>query len=187
MNVVSNLQKTYGRITVDSVGPSLNTKKAQAQVRQIVTTLYPGARAASSLSDGLFKDADFGVGESYEEARVTWIPVPLGTTKKQVEAQLAKHPNARLVKTLSFYPVLSDEQKRAIDTGLSTKTMAEYEEEVVLDSEGTPVKYKGRTFHRAINFRATQVEDIDLRESQLADFEVLKMAGKAGVAEQKEF
>jgi hypothetical protein len=184
MKTENSVSRTFGRITVDSVGPSLNPKKHQAQVRQIVTSLYPGARGANSLSDALFADKQFGVGEAFEEVRVTWIPVPIGTTVKQVEAQLAKHPNAVLQRTLSLNPILSEEQEQAMASGLSTKTLDDYREKHIVDAQGNPVLYKGRKQYRNISFRITAVEDVDLRDSDFADFAEVSMTEKSQVKEK---
>lgn len=181
----STIVKSFGAITVDNVGPSLNPKKHQAQVRQIVTSLYPGARGSNSLSDGLFQDSEFGVGEAFEEVRVTWIPVPIGTTVEAIQAQLAKHTNARLVKTLSLYPILSEEQRNAMATGISSKTLADYEEKCVLNAEGQAVMYKGYKQYRHISYRNTAVEDVDLRDAEVADFAPISMGTASPVTAEK--
>lgn len=171
----NTIEKRYGKITVDSVAPSLNAKKHEAQVRQTVTSLYPGAKGSNSLSDALFADKAFGVGEAYDENRVAWIPVPIGTTIKQVELLLAKHPNARLVKTMSLNPILSEEQEQAMQNGVSNKTIADYRAKYVVDPQGEAVLYKGFPQYRNISFRLNAVEDIDTREQDLADMAEVTM------------
>lgn len=169
MKAQNSIRNSYSKITVDSVGPSLNVKKHQAQIRQTVTALYPGARANNSLSDKLFEPENFGLGESYDEVRVTWIPVPIGTTIEEVQAKLAKHPNARLVRTLSLNPILSEEQIQAMEQGVSDKTMEDYKAKFIVDPSGAAVLYKGHKQYRHIAFRTEAVADVDLRESDLKD------------------
>lgn len=179
----SGIVRSFGAITVDNVGPSLNSKKWQAQVRQIVTSQYPAARGNNSLSDTLFPAQSFGVGQEYEEIRVTWIPVPLNTKLAAVKTQLAKFPEARLVKTLSLNPILSEEQIRAMETGVSTKTEEDYAEKFVIDAEGNPTLYHGHKQYRHISFSQVPKEDVDLRAEDLEDMKPVKMAkGKVPAA-----
>ncbi len=182
----SGIVKAFGPITIDNVGPSLNPKKWQAQVRQIVTSKYPAARGNNSLSDGLFPASTFGVGQEYEEVRVTWIPVPVNTKMNAVKAQLAKFPEARLVKTLSLRPILSEEQIRAMETGLSDKTEEDYAEKFVVDGDGNPTLYHGHKQYRNISFSQTAKEDVDLRAEDLADMKPVKM-GKAATKAASKF
>ena len=140
----------------------------QAQLRQEVTTVYPAARAHNSLSDGLFEAADFGEGQSYVEKRVTWVPAKAGSSIEDVQAILRNYPDAVLHKTLSMEPILSDEQKNAMETGLSDQTIEDYLEKFVKDGEGNPVHYaNGQVFYRSINFKRTFSEDTDLRSGQI--------------------
>jgi hypothetical protein len=158
------------RITIDSVGPSLNDKKHQAQLRQVITKTYPSARAGNSASDTIFGHSEFGFtdGDSYDENRVTWIDVPIGTTSVQVQEKLSMFPNARLYKVMSLQPILTEEQERAMETGISSKTIEDYLQKYVVDSEGNPVLYNGLKQYRQIYFSKDGKADIDYRPSEYA-------------------
>jgi hypothetical protein len=179
----TGVRKVYGKITVDKVEPSLNEKKHQAQIRQSVTNIYPGVRAGNSLNDALFPAEAFGTeAQEYTEQRVGWIDVPVGTTAEQVQQALDKLPNARLVRILDLKPILSEEQKRAMETGLSKKadgnllTLNDYREKQAVRDSKTKEKiaYKGHEQYRVIAFMrgdSGPVEDIDMRDETLASAE----------------
>ena len=160
------MKKSFSVISVDAVNEGLKAAKGihQAQIRQTVTTEYPSARIGNSLIvGGLFAENEFNLapGQSYESIRVTWLPVPAGTTVEEVQARLATLPNARIQVILShnLEDVLTDEQKAAVRAELVTMEKLA-ENHVVKDSEGNvvqPVQYKS-TF-----FAANATEDIDLR------------------------
>lgn len=198
------VRKSYGTITVDNVSPSLNEKKHQAQLRQVVTSIYPGVRPGTSLSDGLFPAEAFGAeAQEYSEERVTWVPVPVGTTKEQVEAQLKSLPNARLVRILSLKPILSEEQKNAMQIGLSKSqangaplTEDDYrEKQAVRYGDGHPqagqkIPYNNHEQYRVITFmdgKAGAVEDIDLREDDLNDLVPVQMGESTAKKEEVRF
>jgi len=181
------LKQSFGPITVDKVGPSLNPKKHQAQVRQVVTTIYPGVRSGNSLQDGLFSDAEFNAeSQSFEENRVAFLPIPIGTTVEQVLDKIKSFPNARLIRILSLNPILSEEQKQAMEKGLSKnedgsiKTIEDYANaQAVRTEEGGPeVLYKGHRQYRVTSFMngvSGPVEDIDTREEDLFDMNPIQM------------
>lgn len=187
----SGARKTYGKITVDKVGPSLNSKRDEAQLRQAVVSEYPGIRPNNSLNSGLFDESEFGVpGQKFTEERVCWIPVPSGTTKEEVEKRLEQLTNARLIRILSLRPILTEEQTAAMERGLSKnpdgslKTIEDYAEQQAVrerseDGNGQKLTYKGHQQYRAIAFqdgKAGAVEDIDLREEDILDMQPVEMA-----------
>lgn len=171
----------YGPITVDKVFTG-NFQKAgtlSAQIRQEVTTtsLYPSKQGTKASDDALFSNADFGFTEmpySSTEKRVHWLNIPLGKTVADVEAELAAHPKARLVKTLSNRPIINSDQQYAINTGSATlDTFADtqvvrYPEGTVqqgVDVSGQIVLDKnGKVQYRAISFSTTDKPDVDLRD-----------------------
>lgn len=171
----NGIKATYGPITVDHVEPSqFNDEKWQAQVRQLVTTMYPAQRNHDSLSDGLFEPDAFGEGQDFPEKRVTWIPVPAGTSVEDVKTLLAQVPEACIQKTLSLEPILSDEQINAMSNGLSDMTMDGYKEKCVKDTNDNIVLYADAApFYRSTKFKLTFEEDVDLRSAQ---FDVLQGA-----------
>lgn len=154
----------FGKISVDSVAPGLNTIKDQAQLRQIVETIYPEVRG-----NDLFSSDDFGgEGSKYESTRVMWIDVPAGTALEEVQARLDKFPNARIQRTLGLKVHLTDAQIQARIAGINTKTDAEYAaSQMVKDEQGQPVLYHGKPMYRVYSLSLNGDADIDLREQQL--------------------
>jgi len=160
------MKKTFGPISVDEVKAGFKAEKGihDAQIRQTVTTEYPSAIIGNSLMQGgLFAENEFELpaGKTFDSIRVTWIPVPAGTTVEAVAARLAALPNARIGQILShkLEDVLTAEQKAAVDVGLTTMEVLR-ESHTVRDRDNnvvTPLQYKS-TF-----FAANAVEDIDLR------------------------
>lgn len=161
----NQIKKAFNPITVDEVKASqYKDHLLQAQVRQTVTTTYPSKRVGNSLSDSLFSTENFGIadGQSFNSTRVTWVDVPLNTTKAQVEELLAQKPNARIQRIISndVMDVLTDEQKSAIERGV--RTVAEYKESLRV-KDGNGVDLPGTPQYRQYFFKTTAVEDIDLR------------------------
>ena len=160
------MKTSFSAISVDNV--SENTYKKgifQAQIRQTVTTEYPSMRVGNSASDLLFSESAFNIpaGQTYTSTRVTWIPVPAGTTKEQVEARLATVPDARIYRVISnkIEDVLTAEQNQAVNAGL--RTLESFKDSLMVrDSEGkavTPVQYRQNFFS------AVGKEDVDMRTS----------------------
>lgn len=152
-----------------------------AQLRQTVTTVseYPSKKVDNNLQANIFSTEEFGF-EMQEftstEERVAWIPVPEKTTAKQLNAKLveANKAGAVIYRVLGNQPILSDDQKYAINQGLRTTddfaatqavrypegTKNKADEDVsgklVLDKAGN-VQYR-RTF-----FWASAQADVDVR------------------------
>lgn len=170
-------------ITVDEVKPHLtNPKKERAQIRMTVESVYPEAQVGNQLNDSVFSFDSFGFGDgnSYEEKRVAWIDVPAGTTKEQVEEQLAKFPQARIYRIMSLQPVITEEQERAMENGISmyvaddgnkypvTPEYYERKQRVVNTETGEVVNYKGLPQYRVLGFSRDGKADKDLRPQQFA-------------------
>lgn len=122
---LNGVKTKFGKITVDKVEE--NSYKAgiyQAQLRQVVTTVYPGKRVGNSESDSLFELDSFDIpeGKEYTSERICWIDVPKGTTKTKVETLLKSLPKARIWRKISndVMDVLTEEQKSAIESGITT-------------------------------------------------------------------
>lgn len=163
----SNIKLTYGAITVDHVEPSrFDANKFQAQIRQTVTKTYK-QNGSDSLSNPLFKSNEFGEGESFNEIRVAWLPVPAEKNNVEaVKAQLVKFPNARLMRFLGLNPILSEEQTRSMESGVNTKTIEDYvNSQSVKNAEGEQILYKGYPVCRVVKFVTSAVKDVDSRES----------------------
>jgi hypothetical protein len=181
------MEKSYNAITVSEVVE--NTYKPdrdQAELRQVITKTYASGRSNNSLVSGLFDEADFGFedGATHEETRVTWVDVPKGTTKEQMGALLAKNPTACIYKTLSSEPILSKEQKAAIEAGLTDlATIADRQRVCHGDTlaDGTPNpeagnpiihKESGAEQYKCLYFWKEAKEDIDIRRTEPVEAEM---------------
>ena len=96
------------------------------EVKQLITTTshYPSKKYNSSLQDGLFTESEFGAEtNSYtqEETRVAWILVPENKTETEIKLMLNSLPNSCIYKVLSNEPILDENQKQSISSGLKTK------------------------------------------------------------------
>lgn len=157
----------FNPIQVDEVRVGVSETADIAIVRQTVESVYPGARGGNSLSSALFADSAFGEGQTYTSDRVCIVKVPKGTTKAQVEAKLRQHPQARIYRIMSFNfkDCMTDEQKSAIDNGISSLTYDDYRQRLLAinPEDETPLMNQGRQFYRGLFFSTTPVEDVDLR------------------------
>lgn len=189
--VNSNGIKTqFAAIKVDEVKRSSFGKVNIAVLRQQVKTTYPASRAGNSMSDSLFAQNDFkAVGKEYINDRVTFIKVPLEATVETVQAKLDKLPEARIYRIMSsnFQDVMTDEQKEAVDKGISSKTMEDYEKSLkaINPSTGQPIMNNGEVFYRSLYFSSTNVEDIDLRNTN-AGFNMSKKSANISLTNETE-
>lgn len=172
---------TIGPILVDKIykGEYQKPGTMTAQLKQTVTTkaTYPSKSVTSNLQDNPFGLDDFAFeGQVYDsqETRVAWVDVPENATEKSVAAQLAKLPEAKLYRIMSNHPIISDNQSYGISSGVTTKDIIgdrqavrypvghEKEGQLIMDPSGK-VQYKG------IYFKATAIEDVDLRTKEVSD------------------
>lgn len=174
-----------GKINVSRIYKSDFQKEGTqtAELKQTITTksYYPSTQVSNSLQDNVFGSQDFGFGEkeySSTETRVSWIDVPVGTTKEQVQVKIdSLKENAVLYKIMSNHPILSDSEKYAIDNPNLSVTKDTYanrqvvrypaghenEGQIVLDNYGKPQ-------YRRVAFSVKGATDIDNRTSDPADF-----------------
>jgi hypothetical protein len=179
-------------IVVDSIYIGMNgntvvqkkgTMTAQLKQNVVITKNYPMSSVANSNQDSLYTAEDFKFEKkSYknESNRVAWIDVPEGMTVEQVTAKLQNHPDACIHQVLSNTPILTTQQKYAIQNGLITldtvanrqvvrqrkgatdETGLDISEQIILDDNGKP-------FYRVNYFKTTFTEDSDLRTSNPDD------------------
>lgn len=176
ITTTTGLVKNFNDITVDEVKLSDYPKVVngveypvhQAQIRQVVSTEYPGARVGNSLSDNLFATEDFNLpSTTYDSTRVTWIPVPEGTTPEQVEKLLAANPEATIygIYSNNVKDVMTDEQKYSVSSG--QRDLAFFEDKLrIKDGEGNELDghdEEGKAQYRQYGFSKTFKEDIDHR------------------------
>lgn len=117
-------------ITLDSISASQYQKEGtlSAQIRQVMTTVssYPSKKVENSLQNNPFSAADFGFEKqdyTSVENRMAWINVPFGIKQEDVVAKLAAASanGACIYRVLSNEPILSDDQKYAVEQGIRTK------------------------------------------------------------------
>jgi len=164
-----------------------NTKTAQ--IRQILETLsyYPSIKTENSMKGGLVSidkfDAPAQIFPSTEN-RVAFVLVPDTYTEDQVNKLLvdANTKGAVVYKTLSNKPILDEDQKAAINLGLTTVdiiankqiarfpkgtidriTKEDVSDQLVID------KKTGKVQYRRTDFWPTFREDVDLRTSDETD------------------
>lgn len=114
------MRTTVSKIAVDSIGTSLKSDElGQAQIRQTITRSYDAIQTSNSLKDALFSPEELGIkSQDYIENRVTWVDCAKDATIEDIAKQLAKFPDARIVKMLSSTPILSDTQENVYKNGL---------------------------------------------------------------------
>ncbi len=171
----SGIKTVFGKITVDNVKedaykPALDS----AQIRQEVTRIYPSVSTSNNLQDGLFSTEDFGLegGSEYKEIRVTWLPVPKGTSAEAVQAMLDKCTGAKIYKILANEPILTSGQEYAIESGLSSLDVFE-NSQMVRDSEGDAIPDANGAVQFSAKFFSKDGSkgDEDRRETSIAKVE----------------
>jgi len=179
-----------GAITVDKVEASQyqKNKTLTATLRQIFKNVftYPEAQVSNNMQDNLFKAEDFGFDmKSIErdENRVAFIDVPMNSTVESIAALLTKNATACLYKVLSNQPILTDNQKRAIESvdipltldDVANSQVVRYPENAK-DKEGNSIANdlildkNGKVQYRAVFFKTTPTADIDNRNADPSDF-----------------
>ena len=144
-----------------------------AVLKQTITTVssYPTKSVTSDMQDNIFGLEDFGFEKqdfTTTRVNVAFIDVPESATIESVTAQLAKFPNASLYRVLSNSPILTNNQKYAIENNL--KTMDDFANSQVVrygeNSENAGqlvLDQYGKIQYKAIYFASQGHEDIDLR------------------------
>jgi hypothetical protein len=110
-------------------------------------------------------------------------------------------PHARIIKILSLFPILTEEQTNAIRTGLSKNddgspmTQEDYaKKQAIVDKDNQPVLWNGFSQYRVTAFtdgKSGPVEDVDKRQDDLLDLAPIHMTAQevaaTTVAEAKKF
>ena len=179
----SRIKKVDSEVTVELIKPHIsNDKKEQAQIRMEVKTTYPEAGVGNSLNDSIFgvDEFGFGDGQDYVEKRVGWIDIPKGTHIDKVRAQLKLYKQARIYRVMSLEPILTDQQIRAMETGISkyiddagNEQLVDMDyyrrtQAVIIQETGEQVFYKNMPQYRVTAFSINGKADVDLRPTQYA-------------------
>ena len=166
---------TKGEIEVAEIRVSdfqkAGTKTAVLKQTVETLSLYPTKTVTSDMQDNIFSTEDFGFeNQEFKSTRtnVAFIPVPENATVETVKKQLSKFPNATLYRVISNEPILTSNQKYAIEAGL--KTMDDFaNSQVVRYPEGDPkageliLDKNGKVQYKAVFFSTQNKEDIDMR------------------------
>lgn len=164
----------------------MERKEENVQVSKIVTgqfgeaalltqnhiSIYPGARAATSLQDNVFSDSEFGKDREYTNIRYALIKVPVGTSVEAASAavnnSIKNGKKVRIYRILSndVNDLLTDEQKTMMALGRSTKTIEDYQNQYeVQDKEGKRYTDSfGQRQYRRHYFTTSGKPDVDLRK-----------------------
>ena len=151
-----------------------------AEIKQTVKTasFYPSKSVSNDMQDNVFGTKDFGFKDQVfenEETRIAWIDVPANSTVESVVVQLNLFPNATLYKLLSNKPILTSDQKYAVEAEITSievigaRQVVRYPEShqnagsLVLDANGKPQ-------YRQVFFKVSAIEDIDSRTTEPGDF-----------------
>lgn len=181
----TNRTRTINAIAVAAVTINqFKTNRQSAQLRQKFTDHYPGGRADNDL----FGADEFGFADKdYGTDRVCFIDVPLANangepmTVEEVQARInalvaaGKFPTIQ--RTMSLKPILSEDQKAAIASGLTTvekiaesqlakKQLEELDENGKKKTEA--LNYNGLPFYRVHKFCPDYTEDVDMRAAEFA-------------------
>jgi len=155
------------------------TLTAELKQEVITHSFYPSKKIDSNT---IFSASEFGFEEQLfisKETRMAWILVPqiiggIPTTVEMVKAQLAKIKNPDIYRVMSNSPILDDNQKYAVASGIrsvndfANKQVSRYGENAK-DGKGNDVSGKlildkeNRVQYRRTFFQAQKTEDIDLR------------------------
>ena len=157
-----------------------------AEMKQTIETIssYPTKSVRNEAQDNIFANEDFGfAAQNYtsSETRVAWIDVPENSTVEIVKAQIAKFPGATIYKVLSNKPILTSDQKYAVNVSkvttvdvIASRQAVRYPEthddatlrgKLILDQNG-------KIQFRVSYFSNKEREDVDMRTTDPADFYV---------------
>ena len=158
------MEKIESKVTCTGVSAhAFKPELDSAQLEQEVVSSYPTRYAESG---GLFSAKEYGLEtKDFSGKKVCWIDVPKGTTAEQVQARIDALPKARIQRILSMKPILSENQKAAIEKGLTTlEEIAE--KQTVKDAEGNVVLHNGAIQYKKLQASWNGAEDVDLRTAK---------------------
>lgn len=163
----NGINKNYNNVEAIEIYDGLG-KNNSCHISQTVETVYPAARMGNEFSTGLF---DSPAGKTYTSKRYSFVPVPKGYTKEQVQERLNKFQEGCIYRILTnnLDDILTEGDMWNIRQGNITREDLENKYEVQ-DSEGKRyacgVENTGqlpKEFKRDF-YNQTSKEDIDKRE-----------------------
>lgn len=181
--------REFGPLTVREVSASKFQKEgtltATLEQKVITTALYPSKKFGNERNDNVFDAEDFDVESqefSYEETRIAFMLVPVGTTKEEVEAKLKNFPNARIYRVLSSKPILTSDQEWAIKNGNLTLEQVKAKQTVINPSTGEIIPDANGN----LQFRATFLSTSGRKDEDLRTLIASNEAIKSNVLEERE-
>ena len=174
------IKKVFNAITVDEIKENkFNADMMQAQLRQVVTTVYPAKRVSNSKSGNVFGIEAFGLedGQSHDATRMHWMDIPKtvkdvttgadrAITPADVEAMLAKYPSIRIRREIAnnVKLVLTEEQTNALTNDAFDYSLedAEAKHEIIVDGESLNPKQYSQLF---LSLEGEEDDDFRVTES----------------------
>lgn len=179
------IKQKFNPITVDMLREPLGEKakevKQTAQLRQVVTTVYPASSFGNEFQDALGSAPD---GEAYDENRMAFVDVPKNVTEEQVQAMIDELEDAVIYKIItSDYSELltsnqinwaermieSDEEKVAYFENIRNNLLVKNSDSEAIDRKGNvidnPTSDNPRCQYKATYFSKTARADVDTRLS----------------------
>ena len=155
------MKTTESKVTCTGVSAhAYKPELDSAEIRQTITSEYPSRQANS---EGLFSDDEYHLeGQKFDSVRVAWVDVPKGTTAEQVQARIDAMPNARIKRILSLKPILAENQKAAIEKGITTLD-AIAESQKVKKEDGELALHNGCVQYKKLQASWEGEPDVDLR------------------------
>lgn len=160
-------QVTFSKFVNSSFGKTALVSQELTTQRVVIT----GGKLNNSLNSSPFSAEEFGLKEElreYKEKRNYLLKVPETATEEIINAKLK---GFTLVKTLSNFPILTDEESYMISSGEGKKSYMDYaKSQVVKDSNSKIILDRNGKFqYRRITLNPVGTEDRDLRTSNVKD------------------
>jgi hypothetical protein len=169
--VVRNLKKSFKQ---DKDGNTM----LSAELAQVITTQYPSTKPNNSLNDSMYSLNDYNSDTTdFEETRVCFFVVPANQTTESVQEKTDSFKEACIAKTLSYSPILSQEDLSAIESykngSLTSETPINLDyfakRQAVRhgknsEFEGELILHNGFVQYKRTSFHTSTTEDKDLRD-----------------------
>ncbi len=160
-------QVTFSKFVNSSFGKTALISQELTIQRTVIT----GGKLNNSLNSSPFSAEELGLKEEtreYKEKRNYLLKVPENATEEIINAKLK---GFTLCKTLSNFPILTDEESYMISSGEGNKSYMDYaKSQVVRNSEGKIVLDRNNKFqYRRITLNPLGTEDRDLRTANIQD------------------
>jgi len=141
--------------------PKPGTKSVM--ISQELVRTYPVVR---NNTDGIISDSEMGEGQKFPSKRNMIVNIPDSMSVEQFQERLDKFPQARIRRTLSLKPILSEGQKWAIKEGKATEEQIAARQAAQsvdpVTQEVTSILRDGQQLYRSLSLSSSGEEDVDL-------------------------